>query len=204
MKIICIGRNYAKHAAELNNPIPDDPLIFTKPPSALTFPGQDFVYPAISKDVHYECELVLRIGKKGSRIAQADALSHVDAVALGIDFTARDVQSRAKEKRHPWALAKGFDGSAPISDFRPISQFPDLTDLHYTCELNGEPRQHGHTALMLFPCDYIIHYVSQYFTLEPGDLIFTGTPEGVGAVQVGDRLTGSLAGEAMLDFQVVS
>ncbi|MFK7969009.1 MAG: fumarylacetoacetate hydrolase family protein [Bacteroidia bacterium] len=202
MKILCIGRNYAKHAEELNNPIPDDPLIFTKPPTALLQPGEAFEYPAFSEDVHYECELVLRIGKKGKNIAEAEATSYVEAIGLGIDFTARDLQSKAKAKGLPWALAKGFDGSAPITEFMPVSDFPDLADIRYTCSVNGELRQEGHTAMMLFPCAYLISYLSGFITLEPGDLIFTGTPAGVGPVQRGDRLTGSLEGKAMLDVMV--
>lgn len=203
MKILCIGRNYAKHAAELNNPIPDDPLIFTKPTTAITHPGTDFVYPAFSEDVHYECELVLRIGKKGSNIAEAEAVDYVEALGLGIDFTARDLQSKAKAKGHPWALAKGFDGSAPISAFFPKNDFPPLTDIRYTCSVNGELRQEGHTAMMLFPCSFVISYLSKFITLEPGDLIFTGTPAGVGPVQRGDRLTGSLEGNEILDVTVI-
>ena len=203
MKILCIGRNYAKHAEELNNPIPDDPIIFTKPPTALLQPGEDFVYPDFSDDVHYECELVLRIGQKGKNIPEDEAAGHVDAIALGIDFTARDLQSKAKAKGLPWAIAKGFDGSAPVTSFIQISRSYDLTDVRYSCEVNGELRQQGHTAMMLFPCATLVSYLSRFITLEPGDLIFTGTPAGVGPVERGDRLTGTLESKRMLDVKVV-
>ncbi len=202
MKIICVGRNYAKHAAELNNPIPDDPIIFTKPDSALLRENRDFYYPEFSEDVHYECELVLRIGKMGKFIDQKFAKGYVDAIALGIDFTARDMQQKAKEKGLPWALAKGFHGSAPISPFLPVGHFPNWADIRFTCEINGEIRQEGHTANMLYSSEYLIAYISRFFTLTKGDLIFTGTPAGVGPVKVGDHITGHLEGKKMLDFHV--
>jgi 2-keto-4-pentenoate hydratase/2-oxohepta-3-ene-1,7-dioic acid hydratase in catechol pathway len=202
MKILCIGRNYAKHAAELNNPIPDDPIIFTKPSTSLLEAGEAFEYPDFSEDVHFECELVLRIGKKGKRIHEEEAASYVEAMALGIDFTARDVQTVAKQKGLPWALAKGFDGGAPVSSFIPASDLPPLSDIRYTCSLNGELRQEGHTAMMLFPCTMLIAYLSRFITLEPGDLIFTGTPAGVGPVKRGDLLEGSLEGRPLLRVEV--
>ena len=203
MKILCIGRNYAKHAAELNNPIPDDPIIFTKPPTALLAPGEAFAYPDFSQDVHFECELVLRIGKKGKNIPEAEAAGYVEAMGLGIDFTARDLQQVAKEKGLPWALAKGFDGSAPVSPFVPASDLPELANIKYTCHVNGELRQDGHTAMMLFPCTTLIAYLSRFITLEPGDLIFTGTPAGVGPVQPGDVLEGRLEGKELLHVKIV-
>lgn len=202
MKILCIGRNYAKHAEELNNPIPDDPIIFTKPPTALLAPGEAFVYPDFSEDVHFECELVLRIGKKGKNIPEAEAASYVEAIGMGIDFTARDLQSVAKKKGLPWALAKGFDGSAPITEFIPATELPELSNIRYTCSLNGELRQDGHTAMMLFPCTMLISYLSRFITLEEGDLIFTGTPAGVGPVQRGDVLEGSLEGQKLMRVEV--
>ena len=202
MKIICVGRNYAKHAAELNNPIPDDPIIFTKPDSALLRENRDFYYPEFSKDVHYECEMVLRIGKMGKYIEEKFAKSYVDAIGLGIDFTARDMQQVAKGKGLPWALAKGFHGSAPVSPFLPVDDFPNLADIRFTCEVNGETRQQGHTANMLYSSEFLISYISRFFTLTKGDLIFTGTPAGVGPVQVGDHMTGHLEGKKMLDFHV--
>jgi acylpyruvate hydrolase len=202
MKIIAIGRNYAEHAKELNNPVPTTPVIFMKPDTALLKDNKPFYYPEFSQDVHYEIELVLKVSKEGRHISEKFAADYFEEVGLGIDFTARDIQARHKEKGLPWELAKGFDHSAPISNFVPKTQFADLYDLHLKLDLNGETRQDGNTKNLLFSFEKLIAFVSQYITLKKGDLIFTGTPEGVGAVKQGDRLEGYLQGEKMLDFYV--
>jgi len=202
MKVIAIGRNYAEHAKELNNPVPTTPVIFMKPDTALLKDNKPFYYPEFSQDVHYEIELVLKVSKEGKHISEKFAADYFDEIGLGIDFTARDIQARHKEKGLPWELAKGFDHSAPISNFVPKAQFANLYDLNLKLDLNGETRQDGNTKDLLFSFEKLIAFVSQYITLKKGDLIFTGTPEGVGAVKQGDRLEGYLQGEKMLDFYV--
>lgn len=202
MKILCVGRNYAEHAKELSNAVPTKPIIFLKPDSALAKGDADFKYPGFSNDIHFECEVVYRVCKQGSTVGKEEALGYVDAVGLGIDFTARDLQQEAKEKGLPWTLAKMFDGSAPVSEFLPISNYPDLADLHFEMRLNAELRQKGHTGDMIFDLATLIAYITRFITIEPGDLIFTGTPAGVGAVKVGDRIQASLEGKALLDFHV--
>ncbi|WP_158824861.1 fumarylacetoacetate hydrolase family protein [Mucilaginibacter lacusdianchii] len=202
MKIIAIGRNYAEHAKELNNPIPTTPVIFMKPDTALLKDNKPFYHPDFSQDVHHEIELVLKIRKEGKHISEKFAADYFDEVGLGIDFTARDIQSRHKEKGLPWELAKGFDGSAPISNFLPKSQFADLYNLNLKLDVNGQTRQDGNTKDLLFSFERILAFVSQYITLKKGDLIFTGTPEGVAAVQTGDHLEGYLEGQKLLDFYV--
>ncbi|MEP2774108.1 MAG: fumarylacetoacetate hydrolase family protein [Fulvivirga sp.] len=202
MKIFAVGRNYTEHIAELNNERPDEPVIFTKPDTALLKNNQPFYYPDFSKDVHYEVELVLKIGREGKNIQEKFAHKYYDQIGLGVDFTARDLQQKAKEKGLPWDLAKGFNGSAPISVFKPIGDFSDLQDINFRLEVNGEQRQVGNTSLMLFSFDYIVSYLSRFFTLKKGDLIFTGTPKGVGAVNVEDRLEGFIEDEKLLDFVV--
>ncbi len=198
MKIICIGRNYARHAAELQNEVPQEPVIFLKPETALLANGQPLAIPTFTQDLHYECELVVRVGKSGKNIAAADALQYIDALTLGIDFTARDVQEKLKQKSLPWELAKAFDGSAAVGDFRKSDGFPELADVRFQLFKNGAAVQNGHTADMLFPIPEIIAFVSRYFTLLPGDLLFTGTPEGVGPVQSGDILKGVLEEKEVL------
>ncbi|MEM6630441.1 MAG: fumarylacetoacetate hydrolase family protein [Bacteroidota bacterium] len=202
MKIIGIGRNYVKHAQELGNAVPESPLIFLKPDTALLRNNKDFYYPAYSKDIHFECELVIRISREGKYIQEEFVPTYIDGVGIGIDFTARDLQKSAKEKGWPWALAKGFNDSAPVSIFLPPKDFPDLQDVHFSFQINGKTRQKGHTANMIFSISYLIAYVSQFITLKKGDLIFTGTPEGVGPVHVGDHLEGFLEGNKMMDFYV--
>lgn len=202
MKIICVGRNYQAHAKELNNPVPQTPLIFFKPDTAVLRENKDFYYPEFTKDLHFECELVLRIAKEGKFIEEAFVPSYIGGVGLGIDMTARDIQSEAKQKGWPWTLAKGFNDSAPVSVFLPPSQFENLQDLHFRCEINGESRQIGHTADMIFPIPTLISYISRYITLKKGDLIFTGTPKGVGPLSIGDHIQGFLEGEKLLDFHV--
>jgi acylpyruvate hydrolase len=202
MKIIAIGRNYAEHAKELNNPVPTAPVIFMKPDSALLKDNKPFYHPNFSTDIHHEIELVLKISKEGKHISEKFASNYYDEIGLGIDFTARDIQNRHKEKGLPWELAKAFDGSAPISNFVPKSQFADLYDLNLRLDINGETRQNGNTKDLLFSFESLIAFVSQYITLKKGDLIFTGTPPGVGRVNVGDRLEGYLQDQKMLDFYV--
>ncbi|RMG71870.1 MAG: FAA hydrolase family protein [Bacteroidetes bacterium] len=202
MKMICVGRNYREHALELNNPVPAQPLIFFKPDTALLRDNKDFYYPDFTQDLHHECEIVLRIGREGKSIQKDFALDYIDGVGLGIDFTARDIQSVAKEKGHPWTLAKGFDHAAPVSAFVEPSSLPPLHDLRFRCELNGEVKQEGHSADMLFSIPDLLAFISRYITLKKGDLIFTGTPAGVGPVQPGDRVTAYLEGEKMLDFAI--
>lgn len=202
MKIICVGRNYAKHAKELNNPLPTEPVIFTKPDSALLKNNADFYYPEITQDCHFECEIVYRISREGKHINKRFASTYIDGVGLGIDFTARDLQTKAKEKGLPWALAKGFNGSAPVSQFIDPEEFPNLGKLTFDLKVNGEVRQEGNAADMIFTLGELIEYISKYITIKKGDLIFTGTPEGVGPVQKGDHLVATLEGREMLNFKV--
>jgi 2-keto-4-pentenoate hydratase/2-oxohepta-3-ene-1,7-dioic acid hydratase in catechol pathway len=203
MRIFAVGRNYAEHIQELKNERPDEPVIFTKPDSALLRNNAPFYFPSFSNDVHYEVELVLRVCKEGKNIGEKFAPKYFDAIGIGIDFTARDLQQKAKEKGLPWDIAKGFNGSAPVSDvFKNVSLFEDLKNINFSLTVNGEVRQQGNTSFMLFSFDYIISYLSKFFTLRTGDLIFTGTPKGVGPVRVGDVLSASVEDEKLLEFEV--
>jgi len=203
MRIFAIGRNYAEHISELNNERPDEPVIFTKPDTALIRKNAPFYYPDISKDIHYEVELVLKISKDGKSIEEKFAHKYYDNIGVGIDFTARDLQQKAKEKGLPWDIAKGFNGSAPVSDtFMSTEQFKDLNNINFKLEVNGNLKQQGNTSLMLFNFDYIISYLSKFFTLKTGDLIFTGTPKGVGPVAIGDQLSAYIENEKLLEFEV--
>ncbi|MFH6982745.1 fumarylacetoacetate hydrolase family protein [Marinoscillum luteum] len=201
MKIICIGRNYADHITELGNERPETPVIFMKPDTAILRNNDAFYYPDFSKDIHYECELLIRINKEGKSVEPRFAHKYYDQIGLGIDFTARDLQAKAKENGLPWEMAKGFNGSAPTSPFISKEGF-DLTNTQFQLELNGQVVQDANTSLMLWPVDELIAYVSKYFTLKKGDILFTGTPKGVGPVKIGDRLVGKLAGRQMFDFEV--
>ena len=185
MKIICVGRNYAAHARELGNEIPEEPVIFMKPSTALLSVGTDFHYPAFTKDLQYEAELVLRVSKLGSRIVSG-AMDYVDAITVGIDFTARDVQAELKKKGLPWEKAKAWDQAAILGNWQAIPE----GEIHFSLNKNGNPVQQGSTNYMIFPFDVLIAHISQYFTLEPGDLIYTGTPAGVGPCVAGDVLEG--------------
>ena len=202
MKIIAIGRNYAEHAKELNNPVPTVPVIFMKPDTALLKDNKPFYHPEFSQDVHHEIELVLKVCKEGKHISEKFASNYYDEIGLGVDFTARDIQSRHKEKGLPWELAKAFDGSAPISPFLPKSDFKDIYNIDFRLDINGETKQSGNTNMLLFSFESIIAFVSQYITLKKGDLIFTGTPAGVGKVNVGDHLEGYIGDNKLLDFFV--
>ncbi|PST82273.1 2-hydroxyhepta-2,4-diene-1,7-dioate isomerase [Pedobacter yulinensis] len=202
MKIIAIGRNYAEHARELNNPIPTVPVIFLKPDTAVLKDNRPFYLPEFSDDIHYELEVVLKVCKEGKHIAEKFAASYYDEIGLGIDFTARDLQSRHKEKGLPWELAKAFDNSAPVSRFIPKTDFANLYQLQFELEVNGDIRQRGDTSLLLFSFEQIIAFVSKYITLKKGDLIFTGTPAGVGRVQAGDQLKARLQNQELLNFVI--
>ena len=201
MKIICIGRNYAEHARELGNEIPENPVIFMKPDTAVLKKGSDFYIPEFSEDIHYELEVVLKISKGGKYIQEEKAGNYFEEIALGIDFTARDLQSKLKEKGLPWELAKGFDGSAVISDFYKKEDY-DLKNIQFSLLKNKEEVQNGNTSLMLFRPEKIIAFVSQYFTLKTGDLIFTGTPKGVGKVAENDILEAYLQDKKVLDLRI--
>ncbi|MDB5005859.1 MAG: hpcE [Mucilaginibacter sp.] len=202
MKIIAIGRNYAEHAKELNNPVPGVPVIFMKPETALLKENKPFYHPDFSEDIHHEIEIVLKVSKEGKHISDKFAGNYFEEIALGVDFTARDIQQRHKEKGLPWELAKAFDHSAPVSSFLPKSQFSDLHNLNFRLDVNQQSRQQGNTSFMLFSFEYIIAFVSKYITLKKGDLIFTGTPQGVAKVNIGDRLEGYIEDHKMLDFFV--
>lgn len=201
MKIICIGRNYAAHIAELGNERPDRPIIFLKPDTALLKNNAPFYHPDFSQDIHHEVEVLVKIKKEGKSIDPAFAHQYYDEVGLGIDFTARDLQSKLKEKGHPWEIAKGFNSSAPISNFV-LKKDLNLNNTSFRLEKNGEIVQQGNTQMMLWSIDEIIAYVSNFFLLKTGDIVFTGTPEGVGKVSIGDRLVGFLEEEQMFDFEV--
>jgi acylpyruvate hydrolase len=202
MKILAIGRNYAEHIAELKNEVPDEPVIFFKPDTAILRNNEPFYYPEYSNDIHHEVELILRISREGKNIEKKFAHKYYDAIGLGIDFTARDLQSKAKAKGLPWTLAKGFNGSAPVSEFIPLAQFPDLKNINFKLEVNGETKQQGNSKMMMNDFDDIISYISRFITLKTGDIIFTGTPEGVGPVKIGDRLEGYVEDRKLLDFEI--
>ena len=202
MKIIAIGRNYAEHAKELNNPVPGIPVIFMKPETALLKENKPFYHPEFSEDIHHEIEIVIKISKEGKHISEQFAGNYFEEIGLGVDFTARDIQSKHKEKGLPWELAKAFDGSAPVSTFVPKKQLANLKNINFKLDVNGETRQQGNTSFMLFSFEYIISFVSKYITLKKGDLIYTGTPQGVGKINIGDRLEGYLENQKMLDFVV--
>lgn len=202
MKIICIGRNYVAHARELNNEVPDKPVFFMKPDSALVTANRPFFYPDFSKNVHHELEVVIRINRLGRSIEEKYADRYYNELALGIDFTARDLQDEQKKKGLPWEIAKGFDYSAPISEFFPVEKYGDIHNLSFRLDLNGKTVQDGSTSLMIFSFEKIIAYVSRFMTLKTGDLIFTGTPAGVGPVAINDRLEAYLEGDKLMDFPV--
>lgn len=201
MKIICIGRNYAAHAQELGNEIPENPVIFMKPDTAILKKGSDFYIPEFSEDVHYELEVVLKISKGGKYIQEDKAANYYEEIGLGIDFTARDLQSKLKGKGLPWELAKGFDGSAVVSNFQNKNSF-DIKNLNFSLLKNNEKVQNGNTSMMIFSPEKIIAFVSQYFTLKAGDMIFTGTPEGVGKIAENDILQAFLEDEKVLDLRI--
>lgn len=202
MKILCIGRNYAAHIQELKNEVPAEPVFFLKPDTSLLLKNEAFYIPDFSRDVHHEVEVVLKISKRGKHIAEKFASDYFNEIGIGIDFTARDLQSKLKEKGLPWEKAKAFDSSAPVSKFVSKNEFPDLNNIDFSLQVNDKQVQKGNTSLMLHNFSKIISELSKYFTLNQGDLIFTGTPEGVAAVKPGDRLQAFIGDKKMLDFKV--
>ena len=201
MKIICIGRNYAKHIEELANEKPENPVVFLKPDSAILPKKMPFFIPPFSKDIHYEVEVLVKINKVGKHISPKFAHKYYDEIGLGIDFTARDVQEKCKEKGLPWEKAKAFDGSAIVGEFFPKEEF-NLNNLSFQLKKNEEIVQDGNTQSMLWKIDELVSYVSEYFTLKKGDIIFTGTPEGVGAVKEEDVLTGIIEGKEAFTIKI--
>jgi 2-keto-4-pentenoate hydratase/2-oxohepta-3-ene-1,7-dioic acid hydratase in catechol pathway len=201
MKILCVGRNYSEHAKELGNAIPENPVIFSKLDTALLKNGEPFYIPDFSNDVHYEIELVIKINKVGKKIQEKFARNYFSEIGLGIDFTARDKQNELKTKGLPWELAKAFDGSAPIGNFINIESI-DLKNIDFSLQKNGQVVQQGNTSYMIFSFEQIVSFVSQYFTLKVGDLIYTGTPAGVGKVNIGDHLEGFIGNKSMLVCEV--
>jgi len=203
MKIICVGRNYAKHISELQNEKPTEPVLFIKPDSAVLPNRNPLVLPDFAQDFHYEVELVVKINKLGKYIDTKFAHRYYDEIGLGIDVTARDLQSRLKAKGLPWEKAKAFDNSAVVSrEFLPKTDFPDLQNIHFSLKKNGATVQQGHTAEMLWQIDELISYISRFFTLKKGDLIFTGTPAGVGKMQVDDVFVGYIENREMFRVKV--
>ena len=201
MKIIGVGRNYAEHAKELGNQIPTEPVLFLMPDTAILKNNEPFYYPTFSNDIHFEIEIVVKICAVGKNIQEKFAHKYYNEIGLGIDFTARDLQTIAKDKGLPWSKAKGFDNSLPLSSFYPKEQF-DLNQLNFSLVQNGKEVQNGNSKDMLFHIDTLIANISQYFTLKKGDLIYTGTPSGVGPIQIGDRLEGYLEQQKLLDFEI--
>lgn len=203
MKIICIGMNYAKHIAELGSHTPSEPLFFMKPDTALLRNCDPFYIPDFTNDLHYECELVVKINRLCKAIDVKFAHRCYDEIGLGIDFTARDLQEKCKAKGAPWEICKAFDKSAAISpEFIPKSELPEIQNINFELKINSDVRQSANSSDMIFGVDQIISYVSRFVTLKMGDLIFTGTPVGVGAVKIGDRLVGSIEGRQMFDFKI--
>jgi acylpyruvate hydrolase len=202
MKIICIGRNYAEHAKEMNSAVPTEPVFFLKPDTALIKDNQPFYYPDFSKEIHHEVELVLKINKAGKNIQSQFANKYYDEIGIGIDFTARDLQAECKKNGLPWEKAKAFDGAAPLGKFIEKKQFADETNINFHLTINGNAVQKGNTKDLLFSFDTIIAYVSKFLTLKTGDLIYTGTPQGVGPVSTGDRLEAYIENEKLLDFEI--
>ncbi|MCL1673947.1 fumarylacetoacetate hydrolase family protein [Elizabethkingia meningoseptica] len=200
MKIICVGRNYTEHAKELKNEIPTEPVLFIKPDTAV-LKGSDFYIPEFSNDIHYELELVIKISKGGKYIQEENAEKHYEQIGLGIDFTARDLQTRLKEKGLPWEKAKGFDGSAVVSDFFPVENF-NSEEIHFELKKNNQVVQEGNSKDMIFGINALIAHISQYFTLRVGDLIFTGTPAGVGKVEENDLLDAYLEKQKVFSVKV--
>ena len=202
MKIICIGLNYRKHAIEMGWPIPDEPVVFLKPDSSILKNNKPFFLPDFSFDIHYEVEVVIKISKLGKGISAKFAPRYFDEVTLGIDITARDLQSRQAEAGMPWEISKCFDGAAPLGRFFTVSGIKDMADIDFRLEINDKVVQKGNTSDMIFGFNEIVEYVSKFFTLKTGDLIFTGTPPGVGQLQKNDNLVAYLDDEPLLDFLI--
>jgi len=202
MKIFCVGRNYVEHAKELNNDVPAEPVIFLKPKSALLLPNSQFYYPQFTNELHYEAELVLHISKNGKYVDEAQAHKYYDTISVGIDFTARDVQTELKKKGLPWEKAKAWDGSAVLGKLKAVSPEMLKNPIEFSLQLNNEVVQKGNSGLMIFPFNRIIADISQYFAINIGDLIYTGTPSGVGECVVGDVLSGFLGDEKMFEIEI--
>jgi 2-keto-4-pentenoate hydratase/2-oxohepta-3-ene-1,7-dioic acid hydratase in catechol pathway len=202
MKIFCVGRNYVAHAKELGNEVPDEPVIFMKPKSALLQPHTPFYYPEFTNELHYECELVLRISKNGKYIQEKFASKYYDAVSVGIDFTARDIQNELKEKGLPWEKAKAWDNSAAIGKWLPLANFKNKQDVNFCLYKNKELVQQSNSGLMIHSFDDIVAYISSFFSVNIGDLVFTGTPAGVGELVVGDEIEGFIEDESLLQLEV--
>jgi len=202
MKLICIGRNYTEHIEELKNEKPDEPVVFLKPDTSILLKKQPFFIPDFSDDVHYEVEILVKINRVGKHIAKKFSHKYYDEIGLGIDFTARDLQAKLKAKGLPWEKAKAFDGAAVIGNWLPKAEFSNLNDLNFSLKLNETLVQRGNTSLMLWKIDEIIEYVSKYFTLKIGDIIFTGTPKGVGKVNENDRLSGYLEDRELFSVRI--
>jgi len=202
MKIICIGRNYAEHAKELKHEIPSEPVVFMKPSTALTRNNKVFLYPDFSKNLHYEGELVLRISRNGKRIAEKFAGKYFHEVTVGIDFTARDLQNKCKEKGLPWEICKAFDGSAVVGNFVPLKELENPDNIQFSLTKNGAAVQTGSSKDMLFSFEKLISYISRYFTVLKGDMIFTGTPAGVGETQIDDVFEGFIEGRKVMSCKV--
>lgn len=202
MKILAVGRNYIDHARELNNAVPDEPVIFLMPETSIIRNNQAFFYPDFSNNIHYEVELVVKINRLGKNISKKFAPRYYDEIGIGIDFTARDIQEKLKSKGLPWEKAKAFDGSAPLGKFVNLNELPNALNIRFSLEKNGELVQAGESKDMIFSIDTIIEHVSQYFTLKIGDLIYTGTPAGVGPVNIGDELVARIEGQELLRIQV--
>lgn len=202
MKIICIGMNYVDHVKELNNVLPKQPVFFLKPETSLLLRNRPFYYPGFSNEIHYEIELVIKINRNGKYIQEKFASLYYNEIGLGIDFTARDIQRQCKEKGLPWEIAKGFDNSAPLSKFILFEDIENKDNIKFHLDLNGKTVQRGNSKDMVFTIDKIISYVSQFMMLKMGDIIFTGTPAGVGPVKIGDSLKGFIENKKMFDFSV--
>jgi acylpyruvate hydrolase len=200
MTIFCIGRNYSEHARELNNPLPSEPVVFMKPSTALLIDNKPFYYPDFTNDLHHELELVFKVSKPGKKISKEKALEHISHITVGIDFTARDIQQRCKEKSLPWEIAKAFDHSALVGEWQALSN--EIKEYEFSLLKNGEEVQRGISTDMVFNIADIIQYISTYFKLSTGDLIFTGTPSGVGPIKVGDELKGFLQNQQKFFCQI--
>ena len=202
MKIICIGRNYVDHVDELNNDIPKNPIIFFKP-SICKLEGSDFKIPDFSSDIHHEIEIIYKISKSGKNIPISDSINYISGIGLGIDFTAREIQSKFKEKGLPWSISKSFDNSAAISKFKSIDEFKDIENIDFSLTKNTAKVQSGNSKLMIFKIEYLIYYISQFISLEENDIIFSGTPKGVDKIKVGDKLEGYIENEKILNINII-
>lgn len=202
MKILAIGRNYSEHAKELNNPVPTEPVVFMKPDTALLREGKAFYHPDFSNDIHYEVELVVKIGKEGKHISEKFAKNYIESIGIGIDFTARDIQENCKKKGLPWEIAKAFDHSAPIGGFIPLAEIAELNNINFSLQKNNTIVQQGNSSDMIFSFEQIISYLSKRFTLKKGDLIFTGTPAGVGKINIGDKFEAFIGTQSLLSLEV--